>query len=69
MKIKATVKSFDQCAPLSLEKEEIWGLATLGDGEQIPAILHRDSGFVEYKTPKGKPLGIVRFFDYDPPEL
>lgn len=67
MRIKAKVKQFDKCAPLILPVEEIPGRATLGDGEVIPAVLHRDNGFVEYKTPKGEPLGIVRFFDYDPP--
>jgi hypothetical protein len=64
--VKAVIVPIANCSPLLLD-DEVPGTATLGDGSQVPAILSRKKGMVDYLTPKGEPLNlIVKFFDYDP---
>lgn len=67
MRVKAKVKSITRCAPLFMERE-VSGVATMGNGETMKAVLVRENGMVKYQTPEGAPLKrMVKFFDYDPP--
>lgn len=68
-KLKVKVKHIDRCRPLFMN-DEIVGLAIMNDGEEIPAILKRTDGDVEYLTLERQPLNrIVKFFDYDMPAM
>jgi hypothetical protein len=65
LKIKAVVVPIANCSPLLMD-DEVRGTATLGDGSQLPAILSRKKGMVDYLTTEGEPLNrIVKFFDYE----